>query len=484
MRPRLTLALILPIALASAAFAAPPTDQQIDAFINSVEKAWAPEGASPAEKREAKRDAAEQGLKNLDLKEATLAQLDKIVASHIALITPELGAAIDSRLVELAKAQDADGARAADLRLSVIPLPDKPTRESIGERIDRTADLADEVLKHPGAKDLCASGGGDNLLRAVATIAGSPNGERLMKDHKFFEAITPFISDKLSPSLMVSLARLSSPLVESRESLGQEKYDALRTRLASASDAAAASLAKEHAAKAAEPKPAAPDPDDEAAVKKAQAAERALALEERQISYLKDNATLLRGPYATGTLIDHAAPAITFDWVSGDKKIHDFSDLKGRVVMVDFWATWCGPCKAAFPGIRELQSRYAGYPVTILGVTSIQGKRNVNKAGKPTHTEDNPAAERDLMRQFMKDMDMTWTVAYSAQSCFNPDFGVRGIPHIAIIDASGKVRFNGLRPHPAEEAEHIDALLKEAKLPYPESPYTPPKKADKDNDED
>lgn len=51
---------------------------------------------------------------------------------------------------------------------------------------------------------------------------------------------------------------------------------------------------------------------------------------------------------------------------------------------------------------------------------------------------------------------------------FNPDFGVRGIPHLAIIDPAGKVRFNALRPgKPEAIAEKIDALLNEFKLGAP-----------------
>jgi thiol-disulfide isomerase/thioredoxin len=493
MRTRLALALALPLSLSALALATPPTDDQIDSAIKAVDTVKTPDGASPAEKRDARKDAAVTALKDISLNEASLAQLDKLITKRIATITPEATAAADARLKDLAKQPDITGAKAADLRLQLVPPTDRTASKDLSReeaakeyakaekvRLAHLADLTDEALKHPAAKDMFASGGGANVFRTIASIASA--NPAITKEHGFYEAITPYVTDDVSADLAVSLARISSPLVEARETIPADKYDALRTRLASASDAAAAKLAKEHAAKLAAPKPAAPDPEDKDAVAKAKLAEIALANEERQVSYLKDNATLLRGPYASGQLIDHSAPAISFEWSSGDNKIHNFSDLKGRVVLVDFWATWCGPCKAAFPGLRELQTRYSGYPVTILGVTSIQGKRNVNKAGKPTHTEDSPTAERELMNEFMKDMDMTWTVAYSSDSCFNPNFGVRGIPHIAIIDSTGKVRFNGLRPKPSEEAEHIDALLKEAKLPFPEAPYVAPKKAGGDDE--
>jgi len=139
------------------------------------------------------------------------------------------------------------------------------------------------------------------------------------------------------------------------------------------------------------------------------------------------------------------------------------------VVVVDFWATWCGPCIASFPNVRELQKRYEGYPVTIIGVTSLQGSHNNPKTRERTDTKDDPAKEKELMSGFVKDMDMTWTVAFSDQEVFNPAYGVRGIPHVAIIDAAGKVRHNGLHPGSAlaDKTKKIDALLKEAGLPCP-----------------
>jgi hypothetical protein len=64
---------------------------------------------------------------------------------------------------------------------------------------------------------------------------------------------------------------------------------------------------------------------------------------------------------------------------------------------------------------------------------------------------------------------MTWPVVFTEQSVFNPDFGVSGIPHVAIIDPAGVVRFNAL--HPGQDAEgkyhKIDGLLTEFGLPAP-----------------
>jgi len=192
--------------------------------------------------------------------------------------------------------------------------------------------------------------------------------------------------------------------------------------------------------------------------------------------HLEGSVAFLDGAASRGTLMDHPAPALTFSWFSGDQPAKTLADLKGKVVVVDFWATWCGPCIGTFPQVRELQKHYEGYEVVIVGVTSLQGKHHPGN-GEPVDTEGNPQKEYDLMKEFMAKQDMTWPVAFSEQEVFNPDFGVRGIPHVAIVDAEGIVRYNGLHPgDPLKvKAEKIDALLKKAGLPTPDAVVEEPK---------
>lgn len=167
------------------------------------------------------------------------------------------------------------------------------------------------------------------------------------------------------------------------------------------------------------------------------------------------------------SLVGSPAPELDFTWATDDG-LKKLSDLKGKVVVLDFWATWCGPCVRSFPQVRELTEHYAGSAVEVVGVTSLQGRVHGLEPA-PIDVRNDPAKEHSLMNDYIAKLDINWTIAFSQQEVFNPEYGVTGIPHMAIIAPDGTVRHRGLHPampH-AEKTAMIDALLEEFELPLP-----------------
>lgn len=180
--------------------------------------------------------------------------------------------------------------------------------------------------------------------------------------------------------------------------------------------------------------------------------------------FLEGQISFMSSAFARGELIGSTAPELNFIW-SSDGTTTKLSEHKGQVVVLDFWATWCAPCIASFPEIAELKKLYDGYSVKIIGVTSLQG-RHYGKDGK-VDTKGDGDKEFELMASYIEWKGITWDVAFSKEKVYNPDYGVQGIPHIAIVDTSGKVRFNKVRSFD-ELVDLINGLLKEANLKHPE----------------
>jgi thiol-disulfide isomerase/thioredoxin len=420
--------------MTSSVLGAPPTDEQIDALITKVQDAGK-SSTDRAESMRAMKAAAEEGIATISLEEATIAQLQKLSRAGLFTRLPETKKVIAPRLAELAEAKDADGARAA--MLCVVNYPDAAERTPEARREQQVGIAAayKKAVMHPAVGELLESEteGGD-VFRRLGFI-----DDEVAREAKLIEAVEPLLSKKLSPATAASTVGFFDTVSED-DKIDAAVKERIRTKTVKAVETAIA---------------ASPKSED--------------GTESSLVKYLNRSLAYLDGPFAKGQLMDNPAPAITFNW-STDEKIKSLADLKGRVVVVDFWATWCGPCIGSFPNVRELQKRYEGYPVTILGVTSIQGSHSNPKTRERTDTKGDPAKEKELMVGFVKDMEVTWPVAFSDQEVFNPAYGVRGIPHVAIIDPAGKVRHNGLHPGGklADKAAKIDALLKEAGLPCPE----------------
>lgn len=211
--------------------------------------------------------------------------------------------------------------------------------------------------------------------------------------------------------------------------------------------------------------------------------DRALAagtLTDRDKAYNERYLERLKLTPKVATLVGNPAPELDFLWTSKGESIRNLKDLRGRVVVLDFWATWCGPCVGSFPQVRELAAHYAGYPVEIVGVTSPQGSTIFEGGEEKAET---PEIEFTQMERYIGEKDITWTVAFSKQEVFNPEYGIRGIPHVVIIDHEGKIAHRALHPASplAKKADLIDPLLRAMGIEPPPAPKEEPAPAADDD---
>ncbi|MBR5726292.1 MAG: AhpC/TSA family protein [Muribaculaceae bacterium] len=116
-----------------------------------------------------------------------------------------------------------------------------------------------------------------------------------------------------------------------------------------------------------------------------------------------------------------------FEVPVGDGTVQKLSDYvgKGKVTLVDFWASWCGPCRAEIPKLQALKAKY-GDKFDVLGVA----------------VWDNP----DDTRKAMEQMEITWPVIIGTEQLNQPTdlYGIKGIPHIIIFGPDGTILSRGL----------------------------------------
>ena len=110
------------------------------------------------------------------------------------------------------------------------------------------------------------------------------------------------------------------------------------------------------------------------------------------------------------------APAINLPALSGN---FDLAELQGKVVYLDFWASWCKPCKKSFPWMSEIKKKYVEQGLEVVAI--------------------NLDSDRSLADKFLKEFDINFVVAFDSEATSADEYKLRGMPTSYLIGRDGNL---------------------------------------------
>jgi cytochrome c biogenesis protein CcmG, thiol:disulfide interchange protein DsbE len=128
----------------------------------------------------------------------------------------------------------------------------------------------------------------------------------------------------------------------------------------------------------------------------------------------------VRGASAAGP-VKPGDPAPVLRLQAGDGKVVSLADYKGRVVLIDFWASWCGPCRLAFPAINDLYVELRDRGFDALAVNLDERRKDAD--------------------QFLTERPHALTVLFDPKGESAISFGLGGMPSSFVVDREGRIRF-------------------------------------------
>lgn len=135
------------------------------------------------------------------------------------------------------------------------------------------------------------------------------------------------------------------------------------------------------------------------------------------------------------TPLPKPVPAPDFTLADMDEEMHSFSDLRGKVVLLNFWATWCPPCRREMPSMERLYQKLSGEDFTVIAVNQMES---------PDHV---------FAYTGQLEVDPTFTILFDRDSKVSNNYRVNGLPTTYLIDRHGNIRFRAIG---GREFDHPD----------------------------
>jgi thiol-disulfide isomerase/thioredoxin len=141
---------------------------------------------------------------------------------------------------------------------------------------------------------------------------------------------------------------------------------------------------------------------------------------------------------ALPALAGPASPAPQFTLAARSGHNVSLAQYRGQVVMINFWASWCGPCRQEMPLLEGIYKRYNKLGFTLLGV----------------NVEPDPK----LAEEWLKDTPVSFPILYDKESTVSKLYEVAGMPSTVIVDRAGKLRMVHRGYKPGDENEYLDSI--------------------------
>jgi peroxiredoxin len=150
-------------------------------------------------------------------------------------------------------------------------------------------------------------------------------------------------------------------------------------------------------------------------------------------------ALLLAFPLVSGSALAGATgPAPSFSLPARDGSTISLTQFKGQVVMINFWASWCGPCRQEMPLLDSIYRKYNKMGFTLIGV--------------------NVEPDRSAAEAWLKQTPVTFPVLFDTKSVVSQLYGVPGMPTTVFIDRKGNVRTLHQGYQPGDENEYLNQI--------------------------
>lgn len=142
-----------------------------------------------------------------------------------------------------------------------------------------------------------------------------------------------------------------------------------------------------------------------------------------------------------------ASETFKLEDLAGTNRDINFQDYTGKVILIDFWASWCGPCRLSFPWMNDMQAKYADQGFEIIAI--------------------NLDSEAGAAQEFLAEVPANFTLGFDPEGISAEQMQVEAMPMSYLIDREGKIRYRLMGFNTDKKAEHelhIKHLVNETRI--------------------